>query len=80
MRTRSNGPAATLLLFVGLAVVAFVGVFGIPQFAPVVASPAEDPDQGGHGAFGLRPEIRVGGVAGRERSVAPSGISRGHED
>ncbi len=60
MPTRSDKSATTWLMFVGLAVVAFIGVFGIPQFAPVVASPADDPDQNGFGEFGLRHEIGVG--------------------
>ena len=42
MHSDTNGPLTTFLLFVPLVAVPLLAVFGIPQFAPVVASPGAD--------------------------------------
>ena len=42
MHPRSSSSAATVFLFTALAVIGAVGIFGIPQFAPIVASPSDE--------------------------------------
>ncbi len=39
MSTKSGGSFATILLALPLTAIALMGVFGVPQFAPVIASP-----------------------------------------
>lgn len=49
MRSKAQGPIATLMLLLPLLALPLLAVFGIPQFAPAVASPVttgrEDDDQ-----------------------------------
>lgn len=42
MSAKSGGSMATLLMSLPLAAIPLMAIFGIPQFAPVVASPEED--------------------------------------
>lgn len=51
MSAQSSG-SATLLMFVFLGVIALVGVFGVPQFAPVAASPSDRTSDRLSGRFG----------------------------
>lgn len=46
MRASSNGPMGALLMIAPLAVIIIFAVVGIPQFAPVVASPVNEVDLG----------------------------------
>ena len=42
MRTSAQGSLATVLLLIPILAVPMLAIFGVPQFAPVVASPYED--------------------------------------
>jgi hypothetical protein len=72
MRAKPTGSAA-MLMFVFLGVIAVVGVFGIPQFAPVVASPSRGADSWSSEEFSPLEGEAGGGpiVQGTEDLFAP---------
>lgn len=43
MRSSAHSPIATMLLLIPILAVPMFAIFGIPQFAPVVASPLQEP-------------------------------------
>ncbi len=57
MQARRNGFGTTLLMLVPMLAVPVMAIFGIPQFAPVSASPTEPVD---HLEHPLRAENRIG--------------------
>jgi hypothetical protein len=68
MRSDSSGPFTTLLMMVPLVVVPLLAVFGIPQFAPISASPSGDDKE-----FDIDFDLEPTGSAAAKTAAPPSG-------